>query len=128
MKLILDTHTILWFMGQHHLIPEQALNQIACENNQIFISQASLMELSIKISLGKLKLNCDWHDLLFFFERGKWTILPLDNNDLFMLSTLPFHHGDPFDRMIACQCINQEFQLISKDTIFDQYHVQRFWE
>lgn len=128
MKLLLDTHTALWHMSNSQNLPNHLHQLIGEPTNQIFISQASIIEISIKLSLGKLTIPGDWHDMLYYFERGGWNILSISNQSLFTLSKLPFFHGDPFDRIIACQCIHQKLSLISKDIIFDKYSVSRIWE
>ncbi len=128
MKLLLDTHTLLWHMSNSQNLPNHLHQIIGEPSNQIFISQISLIEISIKLSLGKLTIPGDWQDMLYYFERGGWNILSISNHDVFKLSKLPFLHGDPFDRILACQSINLNMTLVSKDVIFDQYAVSRIWE
>jgi PIN domain nuclease of toxin-antitoxin system len=83
--------------------------------------------MAIKVSLGKLKLPCEWDELFFQFNKIGWSILPFRNVDFARLSKLPFHHGDPFDRLMACQCLNQKLDIISKDPIFEKHKIKRIW-
>jgi PIN domain nuclease of toxin-antitoxin system len=127
MNYIVDTHTLIWYLDENTSLSPKALKILENFENQIFISQATMIELSIKISLQKLSLPISLNDLYFYLERAGWTILPLSAYDIVKLSTLQFHHGDPFDRMIACQCLNHNFPIISKDQILDKYNVTRIW-
>ena len=94
----------------------------------IFISQASFLEMSIKMSLGKLKLPVSWSDLLYYCERGGIHILPIETFDSIMLSNLLFHHRDPFDRILICQALNRQYSILSKDGLFEAYGVLRMWD
>jgi PIN domain nuclease of toxin-antitoxin system len=127
MNYLIDTHAIIWHLNEYDKLSNEASNILDDPKMTKFISQASLIELSIKMSLGKIKLQCDWDDLLYYFNKAGWTIIPFHNVDFITLSTLTLHHGDPFDRLMACQAINQKLQLISKDSIFDTYGVDRIW-
>ena len=127
MNHLIDTHTLLWYLDADKKLSENALNTIEDPNNRIFISQATLIEMAIKVNLGKLKLPCDWDELFFQFNKIGWAILPFRNVDFARLSTLPIHHGDPFDRLMVCQCINQKLDIISKDPIFEKHKIKRIW-
>ncbi len=123
MKLLIDTHILLWHLEDNHKQSETVKKELQDSSNQIFISQASIWEMSIKISLGKLKIPVPLEDLLFHLERSAWAILPIQNKDILRLLDLTYHHSDPFDRIIAAQCLNQELTLITKDSIFELYGV-----
>ena len=123
MKFLVDTHILLWHLEDSPKQSETVIKELQDSSNQIFISQASLWEMSIKISLGKLKIPVPLEDLLFHLERSAWTILPIQNKDILRLLDLPYHHSDPFDRIIAAQCLNQDLTLITKDSIFELYGV-----
>jgi PIN domain nuclease of toxin-antitoxin system len=127
MNHLIDTHTLLWYLNADKKLSKNALHTIEDPNNRIFISQATLFEMAIKVSLGKLKLPCEWDELFFQFNKIGWSILPFRNVDFARLSKLPFHHGDPFDRLIACQCLNQKLDIISKDPIFEKHKIKRIW-
>lgn len=91
--------------------------------NTIYLSSASLWEIAIKISIGKLKLRSDLTDLeLFLFEK-RFQLLPFDYMDLETLLTLPFYHQDPFDRLIIAQSKTKGFEIITNDSQVKQYFV-----
>lgn len=123
MKFLIDTHILLWHLEDNPKQSETVKKELQDSSNQIFISQASLWEMSIKISLGKLKIPVPLEDLLFHLERSAWTIMPIQNKDILRLLDLPYHHSDPFDRIIASQCLNQDLTLVTKDSIFEHYGV-----
>ena len=127
MKHLIDTHALLWYFSANKQLTHIAYNAIENDQNSIYISQASLFEMAIKVSLGKLQLPCEWDDLFFKINTIGWTILTMGNTDFMTLSTLPFHHADPFDRLIACQELNLKMPIISKDSQLDSYGVSRIW-
>ncbi|MFN5693365.1 MAG: type II toxin-antitoxin system VapC family toxin [Bacteroidota bacterium] len=127
MKLLIDTHAIIWYFQGDTKLTERAFRAIEDPENVICVSQASLFEISIKVSLSKLTLPCDWNELFFQFSKLGWVILPTQTTDYIALSELPFHHSDPFDRLLVSQCINQKLSILSKDNQFDKYGEFRIW-
>jgi PIN domain nuclease of toxin-antitoxin system len=120
MKILLDTHIFLWYYNGSGNLSSSARKQIeACD--QLFISSASLWEIAIKYTLGKLELT---NSLERFFEdindKG-FSILPIDMMHILRTSTLPFHHRDPFDRLIIAHAITEELILATKDAQMSQY-------
>lgn len=128
MNLLIDTHVFLWYLSDSQKLSRRATELIDGQLSTCFISQASILEMSIKMSLGKLKIPGTWNDLFYYFEQARWIILPITNADCIALSSLPFHHGDPFDRIIACQAHNRNLSLLSKDLAFDSYGISRIWD
>ena len=124
MKLLLDTHTFLWFVNDNPKLSEHLKNLIEDTNNVSYLSVASLWEMSIKFNLGKLTLNPNYEE---FVEREVTTstiqLLNIELEHLKLNSTLPFHHRDPFDRLIIAQSIAEEIPIISVDSAFDKYSV-----
>jgi PIN domain nuclease of toxin-antitoxin system len=88
------------------------------------VSKASLWEITIKISIGKLSINIPFETLEDFLEEKDFIPLEFDILDLTILKNLPLHHSDPFDRLIISQAINNDFRLISDDSKFAPYSVQ----
>ena len=123
MNLILDTHVLIWILEGNPKITHEIRTTIEDTQNHIFISQASIWELTIKISIGKLTLPISLSDLFFYIERSGWAILPIQNSDFLKLQNLPFHHTDPFDRIIISQCLNHDFNLITQDKSFKSYGI-----
>ncbi len=96
-------------------------------NNDVFISIASFWEISIKLSLSKLALDIPFELLFDESEKLNMSILNVKKEHLVCLKELPFIYKDPFDRMIACQSIVENYTLVSIDKIFDDYNIERFW-
>ncbi len=127
MKLIIDTHTLLWFFSNHDDLSEKARRAIENSSNDVFISIASFWEISIKLSLAKIALDIPFELLFEEAEKLDISILNVKKEHLICLKELPFIHRDPFDRMIACQSIVEDYTLVSIDKIFDKYKIQRVW-
>ena len=128
MKLLLETHTLLWFIGGSLNLSDTARNAIVDRNNQRFLSIASLWEMSIKVSIRKLKLAMSFTDLVKREVNGNAIeligVLP---EHLDALAKLPFHHKDPFDRLIIAQSLVENMPIITKDTAFLNYPVKLLW-
>jgi PIN domain nuclease of toxin-antitoxin system len=128
MNILLDTHTFLWFVADDQRLSNKARALIEAEENQPFLSIASLWEMAIKVSLGKLKFGQPYD--LFIPQQLAMNgigILNLSLEHTAAISTLPFHHRDPFDRLIAVQARLEKMCIVSVDTAFDAYEVQRVW-
>lgn len=130
MRLLLDTHTFLWFAGrQQYVNLPPATSEILEDNtNLLFLSYASVWELSIKASIGKLQLTESVADLVRFQQaRTRLQLLPLELDHLELFERLPFHHKDPFDRLLIAQAQAENLTIIGIDTAFDSYGVKRLW-
>ncbi len=131
MKFLLDTHTFLWFSEGASDISASAKRIIMDKNNEIFISIASLWEISIKTALNKLDISCPYELIIEDVTENDMEILPINFAHTVTQNQLPFHHRDPFDRIIVSQAIAESMHLISKDSIFDTYLtnqlVKRIW-
>jgi len=128
MKLLLDTHTFLWFiMGNPHL-SATARTLIEDQANEKVLSVASLWEIAIKISIGKLALSGSFDTLIpQQLNLNGFELLGLEVRHAAALIALPFHHRDPFDRLLIAQSIVEQMQIVSHDSIFDAYQVTRLW-
>jgi PIN domain nuclease of toxin-antitoxin system len=124
MKFLLDTHTFLWFVNDNPRLSDQLKDLIEDENNASYLSLASLWEMSIKYSLGKLKFDTSYEE--FIEEEVVQTnlnLLDIKLHHLNVLATLPLHHRDPFDRLIIAQSIIEELPIMTVDPAFAQYPV-----
>ena len=128
MNLLLDTHTFIWFSEDNSSLTKEAKNLIEDSNNISFISMASLWEMSIKISLKKLKSKVPFEDLYDLIIENGFEVLPISFDHLVKQNNLEHHHRDPFDRLIISQALCEGMTLISKEKIFDKYSVKRFWQ
>jgi PIN domain nuclease of toxin-antitoxin system len=128
MKLLLDTHIFLWFIVGDLKLGSKARLLIEDAANEKFVSAASLWEIAVKHSLGKLNLSDDF-DALFpkQLEINGFEMLPIKTTHLSKLISLPFYHRDPFDRLIAAQAISENMQIVSVDEIFDSYKIIRHY-
>ena len=128
MRLLLDTHAFLWFILNDPLLSAKAAGLIADPNNEIEISPASYWEIAIKISIGKYSLG---EPIADFFEReiavNQFRILRIEPRHVAPVATMPFHHRDPFDRLIIAQAMVEQIPVVGADAAFDDYLVTRLW-
>ena len=128
MKFLLDTHTLLWFIAGSPNLSATARILIEDAANEKYVSIAALWETAIKISIGKMSLAAPF-DVLFphQLQINGFEFLPIKINHISAVSKLPFHHPDPFDRIMIAQAIEENMNIISIDTVFDDYSVTRLW-
>jgi PIN domain nuclease of toxin-antitoxin system len=128
MRLLLDTHAFLWFVLGDPQLSQTALDQIVDSSQAKLISPASYWEIAIKISLGKYTLHEPYER---FMQRGifgnGFNILPIEPAHTAVLTTLPFHHRDPFDRLLVAQAAAEHIPVLSADAVFDAYGIVRVW-
>jgi PIN domain nuclease of toxin-antitoxin system len=128
MKLLLDTHAFLWFVLNDRQLSAIASNLIAHPANDVLISAASYWEIAIKISLGKYHLPGSFEAWMQHqIQVNEFEILPITISHAALLSTLPFHHKDPFDRLLIAQALVENLSIISMDKVLDMYSVVRRW-
>ena len=125
---LLDTHSFLWFIAGDEKLSRLARSLMTEGGVRLFLSSASLWEIAIKVSVGKLVLSAPFAELIpELLAVNEIDILPIKVSDLAVLVQLPFHHRDPFDRLLAAQSSANSLPLISGDTNFDEYQVIRLW-
>lgn len=128
MTLLLDTHAFLWFILDDAQLSITARALIIDEQNDIFLSPASYWELAIKISIGKYQLPGPFVPFLHQqIDLNDFTILPVSVEHAGKVASLPYHHRDPFDRLIIAQALVENMAVLSNDSIMDQYGVVRSW-
>ncbi|OAN45093.1 twitching motility protein PilT [Chloroflexus islandicus] len=128
MNLLLDTHSFIWFIDDHPALSSHARDLIAEPTHTIFLSIASIWEMAIKVSLGKLELNQPFELFLpYHLIRNNINILDIAIDHAMRVATLPFHHRDPFDRLIIAQSLIENIPIIGSDAVFDAYGVSRLW-
>lgn len=128
MNLLLDTHTFLWFIAGDTSLSGTARSAIEDENNNRYLSAASLWEIAIKVSIGKIELSEPFETLIpeQLSENGI-ELLDISVEHTALITSMPFHHRDPFDRLIAAQAKVEQMTLVSVDDIFHLYEVDRIW-
>ena len=127
MRLLLDTHAFLWGVTDDPRLSLRARRAMA-DASEIFLSIASCWEVAIKVSSGKLTLVKPFER--FIPEQlglNPFLLLPIDLDDVARVATLPFHHRDPFDRLLAAQALSDDLTLVSADPVFRKYGVKRVW-
>lgn len=128
MKLLLDTHTFLWFIMGDPNLSDTARALIEDQLNEKFVSVATLWELAIKVSIGKLALSAPFDTLIPQQLLGNgFELLNLEIPHAAALINLPFHHRDPFDRLLIAQSMVEHMQIVSVDLAFDSYQTARLW-
>jgi PIN domain nuclease of toxin-antitoxin system len=127
-NLLLDTHSFIWFVEDNPSLSSHARILIEEPTNDVFLSIASLWEMAIKISLSKLDLSQPFD--LFIPNQlllNDITLLDITVSHTVRVATLPFHHRDPFDRLLVAQSQIEGMPVLSIDSIFDTYGVTRLW-
>lgn len=127
MKVLLDTHTLIWFTEGTERLSTKAKSEIDTVSNTKFISIVSLWEIVIKSSNDKLEFKRSMIELNHFLSLNQIQILTITTDHLNTLSSLPFHHKDPFDRLLIAQAISENLTIISADRHFGVYPVQVIW-
>jgi PIN domain nuclease of toxin-antitoxin system len=128
MRLLLDTHTFLWFVLNDPQLSATAPATHQGSSKRCPHQPATYWEIAIKVNLKKLDLHAPYDD---FMQRGivgnDFEILPIEARHTSLLTTLPLQHRDPFDRLMVAQAIVEGIPLVSADAILDQYSITRLW-
>ena len=128
MKYLIDTHTLLWSAGNSPRLSSKVKKIYLNPNNDIYLSLASIWELSIKIGLNKINLSIPLKKFVDIHILGNnIEILNINLNHIYRIEKLPLHHRDPFDRLIISQAIEENLPIIGNDKIFDNYKIKRIW-
>lgn len=127
MRLLLDTHAFLWYITDDRRLSAGAAEAIRDEANDVFLSVVSVWEALAKHQLGKLPLPTPADEYLRSRrEQHNIASLPSDEPSLSHLLRLPLHHRDPFDRMLVCQALQHELQVLTVDALFEKYPITVF--
>lgn len=128
MNVLLDTHAFLWFIAGDSSLSQFARSAIENLDNNRYLSMASLWEIAIKISVGKLELSEPFETLIpRQLADNSIELLGISFDHTALVSSLPFHHRDPFDRLLIAQSKVEQMTLVSIDPVFDSYSVNRLW-
>ena len=119
MRLLLDTHVLLWWLSDDRKLATSGRQIIANPNNDVFVSSASVWEISIKTALGRLEIELD--DLENAIARNGFRSLPIGFRHAITAGRLPAVHRDPFDRMLVAQASVEELRIVSHDRVFERY-------
>lgn len=128
MKMLLDTQAFLWFVLNDARLSATARLLLTDPANELLLSPASYWEIAIKVSIGKYSVPGSFKD---FMDRqilhNQLTILPITVAHAAVVASLPFHHRDPFDRLLVAQALTESLPLVSADPILSAYGVSRLW-
>jgi PIN domain nuclease of toxin-antitoxin system len=128
MKLLLDTHSFLWFIGGDDRLSLTARTLIEDTTNDVFLSVASLWEMAIKISLGRLQFSQPFETFIpQQLSLNRIGMLGITIGHAAQVAMLPFHHRDPFDRLLIAQALVEHVPIVSRDPEFDAYGIMRMW-
>lgn len=128
MRLLLDTHTLYWYVEGDRKLSSAAQTLVQDADNQVFFSAASYWEIAIKAGLGKWALNRPYEEFLdVALHAYGFEILHILPSHTARLIGLPFHHNDPFDRLLVAQALVENMSIVSIDDKLDPYGVARLW-
>jgi PIN domain nuclease of toxin-antitoxin system len=125
---LLDSHTLLWYTLDDPQLSSAAKSLILDPANEILLSAASYWEIAIKVSIGKLTVHQPYEDFIeACLNKCGFTILGIEPRHTARLIGMPFHHKDPFDRLLVAQALVEGIPIISSDSILDAYGITRLW-
>ena len=128
MRLLLDTHTWLWFVLGDAALSPAARALIEDPGNEKLVSPASFWEVAVKISIGKYALPQPYEAFVRHAIGGQgFLILPVLPHHTALVCSLPLHHRDPFDRLLVAQALVEQIGIVSSDITLDAYKVRRHW-
>ena len=128
MRLLLDTHAFVWWIADSGRLSEKAYSLISDQDHEVFVSAATAWEIATKYRLGKLPLpEAAAFDIAGTITGQGFLELPIGVQDASLAGRLPGPHRDPFDRVLVAQSLSHGLVLVSRDTVLDQYGVNRLW-
>ena len=127
-RLLLDTHALLWWYSDDPALPKSARKLIIQQDNSIFVSAASALEIATKFRSGRLASASELvQDFGGYLDREKFMSLPVSHDHAVRAGMLPGPHQDPFDRMLIAQAEMEKLFIVSNEKVFDQYGIRRVW-
>ena len=128
MKLLLDTHAFLWWVAASDELSRKARSAVGSARNECFVSVASGWEIAIKVSLGTLRIDGALDRFLpEQLAANAFQALAVDFRHTARVATLPFHHRDPFDRLLVAQALEEDLAMVTADPVVVKYGVKRVW-
>jgi PIN domain nuclease of toxin-antitoxin system len=128
-RVLIDSHCVIWAVDDPSRLSAAAVNALQDSANELLLSAATIWEIAIKAGLGRLSLSMPYRQ---WMERAiadlGLTVVPISVDYADAQAQLPWHHRDPFDRLLAAQAQVENVSLVSGDAMFDRYGVERIWE
>ena len=128
MRVLLDTYSFLWLVTDDDSLSELARTVFLDPDNTLLVSAVTGFEVSVKFSLGKLKLSEPPREFVQNrLHNNAMTALPVTLAHTYRLASLPFHHRDPFDRLLVSQALEEDAPILSADAGLSDYGIERLW-
>jgi PIN domain nuclease of toxin-antitoxin system len=128
MRLLLDTHTLIWWLTEDSSLPASARKLIGSRNSEVLVSVVSAWEIATKVRLGRLDIAADLaRDFGRYLARERFESLSISTEHGIRAGSLPGSHKDPFDRMLVAQAQIESLAIVSNDAVLDGYGVSRLW-
>ncbi len=127
MRLLLDTHSFIWWDSAPDRLPEATQAALSDPANEVLLSVVVLWEMQIKRTIGKLEFRAPLAKLIEDQEANGVRVLPVTLPHVLALGALPLHHRDPFDRLLAAQAQVEEAAVVTRDAAFEDYPVRTLW-
>lgn len=125
MRLLLDTNVVVWLLlGERSSVPEDVAQSLSSPSSTVLVSAVSVWEIAIKRSLGKLHIDSDWYRALMRLDLDH---LPVSAEHAHGVQDLPWHHRDPFDRLLVAQSLIESCTLVTADRTLDAYEAPTWW-
>ncbi len=127
MRLLLDGHAFLWFVSGDRRLGDAARLAIESPEAEPHLSLATVWELAIKVSVGRLTMAAPFHAFMTEKLATNLRLLPIRLPHALAIHSLPFHHRDPFDRMVIAQALVDQMPVVTRDRVFSKYGVEVVW-
>jgi PIN domain nuclease of toxin-antitoxin system len=128
MRVLIDTHVFIWWTNEPTRLSAVTYNLLIDPTTTAFISLASIWEMQIKLTLGKLGFETTLSALVEDeINRNRFELMPIELSHIYAVGSLPLHHRDPFDRLLIAQSQTENLAILSIDEVFDAYGVNRVW-
>ena len=128
MRLLLDTHTLIWWLTENSSLPASSRKLIGSRNSQVLVSAVSAWEIATKVRLGRLDVAADLaSDFGGYLAQERFESLSISTEHGIRAGSLPGSHKDPFDRMLVAQAQIESLAIVSNDALLDGYGVNRVW-
>jgi len=127
MNILPDTHAFMWFVNGDPMLGKAAKDAIENLENKALMSVASLWEIAVKVNIGKLSLSRPYTEIKDRMEENFIELLPITFDHTVLLTDLPLHHRDPFDRLIIAQAMTEKMTVLTKDENFKHYPIDIIW-
>jgi PIN domain nuclease of toxin-antitoxin system len=127
LRTLIDTHVLIWWLRDDPRLSKAATAILKESDNEILVSAAVGWELAIKVNLGKINPASVLDELKKTVSKEGFADLPITLSEAIRAGSLPLHHRDPFDRLLAAQAQVLDLSILSADEVFDLYGVQRIW-